>query len=114
MDNLENYRVLKFTTSMDERNNKRASVSIFDSIDTVSERTKKVLDRTVDPSRRLLIKRFPTLVGLLGVFGISATYYAFERLISLSSYLNTRPHLILLLGVVALFITGRSVKQLFK
>lgn len=87
---------------------------LIDNAEKVAEDTKVLLDRAVDPSRKLLIKRFPTLFTLLGVFGIAATYYAFERIITLSPYLNDRPYLILLLGLAALFITGRSVRQLFQ
>ena len=69
-------------------------------------------DRYVEPYRKNVFKRFPTLFMLLVSFGVAAVFFGFERIIEETLWLNERPWLILALGLTALVLTGRLYKKL--
>ncbi len=69
-------------------------------------------DALILPVRESLFKRFPTVSLLLVTFGVSATVYGIERLIADIPWLNERPLLIILMGVLVLVVTGRLYKKL--
>ena len=69
-------------------------------------------DRTIDPIRQSLARRYPTLFLLAVTFGVAAVFFGFERVLGSIDYLNERPWLILALGILVLIITGRLYKKL--
>ena len=95
---------------------KRASkVSATDSIEYAAERLQKAereLQATMEPIRRSVLERFPILFTLLTAFGVAAVFFGFERILSEIAFLNNRPWLILLLGIIVLSSTGTLYKML--
>lgn len=69
-------------------------------------------ERTILPVRQSVLRRFPTLFLLLVTFGLTATFYGFERLILEWTYVYERPWLILLIGISILIATGTLYKKL--
>lgn len=78
----------------------------------VIDEVAKTTDRAIDPVRRDVAKRYPTIFLLAVTFGVSATFFGFERLLDSSQYLHERPWLILLIGVCSLVVTGTLYKKL--
>lgn len=88
---------------------------IYSELGDVGKTVEDVVQKTdtyIAPVRNSFFRRFPTTVLLLVAFGASATVYGIERLIADITWLNDRPILIVGLGVLLLFITGRLYKKL--
>ena len=84
-------------------------------VETVDQKVNSVInetDKLVEPVRRSAFRRFPALFILLTTFGVSATFYGFELLISKLQFLFDRPWLILMVGMVTLIGTGTLYKKL--
>jgi len=69
-------------------------------------------ERIAAPYRESLFKRFPIFFTLAVTFGLVTTFYGFERMISLIPWLNDRPLLILMIGLMTLALTGTLYKKL--
>jgi len=88
---------------------------IASQVDRLEENLDKVLknaDTSIEPLRRSTFKRFPILFILLTTFGVSVTFFAFERLIAKFPYIYDRPWLILAIGLSSLILTGTLYKKL--
>lgn len=68
--------------------------------------------RLVKPVRDSLFARFPILATLLVAFGVAATFFGMERLITEVAWLNDRPLLIFLSGISALIVSGKLYQKL--
>lgn len=90
-----------------ERVTKETTVQMLDKTDMVSGQVNRQFNQYVAPVRRSALKRFPVLFSLLVVFGLTTTFYAFEKILSQYEFLNQHPWLILLLGLSVLALTGR-------
>ncbi len=77
-------------------------------VDMVIEHTEK----SIEPLRQSVFKRFPTLFTLLATFGIGATFFAIERILALSPLFNNHPWYTLLLGIFVLILTGKLYSKL--
>ena len=77
----------------------------------VGERVKQA-DSLLDPVRRNLFTRYPTIPIILTTFGVVAVLYSFERLIMEIAWLYDRPILILVIGLATLALTGTLYKKL--
>jgi hypothetical protein len=101
-----------------EQNNEKESKvtgaidSTLESVDTKIEALNKRVETIIEPGRKSFIRRFPGLFALIIVFGIATTFYAFERLISYFPFLNNNPILILIIGLVTLYLSGKAVKDI--
>lgn len=84
----------------------------FESLESRFESTAKELDSYVAPVRSSVLRRFPILFTLLTTFGVAATFFAFEKILSQYELLNRYPWLILLLGLSTLAFTGTLYKKL--
>lgn len=62
--------------------------------------------------RNKVALRFPLLFGLAATFGLVATIYGFNALISKVTWLVENPWAVLLLGVFTLLATGTAYKKL--
>jgi energy-converting hydrogenase Eha subunit E len=69
-------------------------------------------DLVLQPVRKSIIKRFPVAFTLAVTFGVASIFFGFERIISEITFLNERPVLILILGIVILAATGTLYKKL--
>ncbi|MFZ2252970.1 MAG: hypothetical protein WAW13_02210 [Minisyncoccia bacterium] len=69
-------------------------------------------DKFIEPVRRSLFRRFPVVLTLLVTFGVAATFFGIERVISEITWLNERPVSILLMGLVTLIFTGKLYQKL--
>lgn len=69
-------------------------------------------ERIIEPVRESVFRRFPTLFLFLVTFGVVATFYGFEAIITKLPYLADRPWLILTTGVTILWLTGTLYKKL--
>lgn len=70
------------------------------------------IERRIDPIRKNAFTRFPFIFTLFGTFGIASVFYGFELLLSKSSFLTEQPWVIVVIGVVALFGTGKLYQKL--
>ncbi len=77
-------------------------------VDTVIEHTEK----RMEPLRRSVFKRFPTLFTFLATFGVAATFFAIERILALMPIFNNHPWYTLLMGLFVLFATGKLYAKL--
>lgn len=84
----------------------------LDTADMMSGEMKKTIETHVAPVRQSVLKRYPVLFSMIGVFGVATTYYGFEKILSQYDILNQYPWLILLLGVSVLAFTGALYKRL--
>ena len=62
--------------------------------------------------RKSVLERFPFLIISLSTFGVVAVLYSFEQMISMIPVLENNPHLVFLLGITALGVTGTLYKKL--
>lgn len=70
-----------------------------------------VVEKLFNP-RKNAFERFPLLFTLLGAFGVVAIFYGFEHLIDRSQFLSDNPIILLLVGLLALIVTGKLYKKL--
>ncbi len=68
-------------------------------------------EKLTEPYRESLIKRYPVAFTFLATLGLVTTFYGFERVIGEMSWLNERPLLILMFGLVILAVTGKLFKK---
>jgi hypothetical protein len=88
---------------------------VLQSIDRVQREityAAKTTDAYVQPVRESLFKRFPVIALLLVTFGVSATFFGVERMLSDIAFLDKHPILIFLLGILLLTVSGRLYKKL--
>lgn len=69
-------------------------------------------EKVIEPVRDSLFKRFPITLTLLVSFGVAATFYGIERMISEIVWLNERPFYILCAGILTLAFTGKLYQKL--
>ncbi len=69
-------------------------------------------ERIIHPYRETVFRRFPVLFTLLVTFGIVSVFFGLERIIAEITWLNTRPWLILGVGLLILTLTGTLYKKL--
>lgn len=69
------------------------------------------IEATVTPLRRNVLKRYPTVFLLAVTFGITATAFGTEQLMSRSTFLMERPYLIILIGITLLVLTGTAYRK---
>ncbi len=88
---------------------------MYSKIDQVTKRVETVVRDTgsiIDPVRQSLFRRFPVFATLLVTFGVTATFFGIERIITEIAWLNDRPLLILILGILALVTSGKLYQKL--
>ncbi len=88
---------------------------VFDEVDGVIKRVEDVMDttnRAIEPVRSSAFRRFPTLFTLLVTFGVVATFFGVERILTETVWINERPWLMLGVGLTVLILTGRLHKKL--
>ena len=95
-----------------EQVTKEKTVQMLDKTDVVSGQVNNTFNQYVAPVRTSVLKRFPVLFSLLVVFGLTTTYYAFEKILSQYEVLNRYPWLLLIIGLSILAFTGRLYKKL--
>ena len=84
-------------------------------VSTVDKTVSNVIHQTdelVDPVRQSAFRKFPTLFILLVTFGVSATVYGFELMLSQWGLFANKPWLILSVGVLVLVVTGTLYRKL--
>lgn len=81
---------------------------IMETVEGVVTRTEK----TFDPIRQSVFRRFPITFTLLVTFGVAATFFGTERIIAEIAWINERPYAIFLIGITLLAVTGRLYKKL--
>jgi len=84
----------------------------LDGADSVSGEMKRTIETHVSPLRQSVLRRYPVLFSILGIFGVATTYYGFEKILSQYAVLQSHPWLILLLGLSVLTFTGHLYKRL--
>lgn len=95
-----------------EKITKNTTFQVLDETDKVAEQVNSNFNRYMTPVRNNVLKRYPVLFSLLIAFGLTTTYYGFEKILSQYETLNRYPWLILLLGIFILALTGRLYKKL--
>lgn len=88
---------------------------IFNEVGAVmksAERAVEEADQVVVQYRQTVFSRFPILFALLVAFGVAATFFGIERIITTMPWLNDRPWLILTTGLLVLTFTGKLYAKL--
>lgn len=82
--------------------------SAIRNVDSVMKQT----DKTIDPLRRSIFRRFPTFFTLVVTFGIGATFFGIERILAMTPLFNEHPWYTMIAGVITLAITGKLYAKL--
>ena len=69
-------------------------------------------EEAIRPLRDSVFRRFPVLFTLLTTFGVGATFFGIERIITDIPWLNTHPWVIFWSGIALLVLTGTLYKKL--
>lgn len=77
----------------------------------VRQKEEQVLEN-LNRTRQSAVQRFPLLFTLLGAFGLVATFYGFEGIIDRIDLFSDNPVILLLVGILALMLTGSLYKKL--
>ena len=77
-----------------------------------AERKARELHDTAGKYTQPVLKRYPLLFAFLLVFSFAAILHGFELLADQFEIINTHPTLLILIGAVVLFLTGRLYKSL--
>lgn len=85
---------------------------LVDLTDIVTAEVSKQVNSYIAPVRKSALKRFPVTFSLLATFGLSTTYYGFEKILSQYDFLNQNPWFILLIGIAVLTFTGLLYKKI--
>jgi|GEM_PF-323497 len=91
---------------------KTASANLVSHVANIVDSTTAGVDSYIEPVRSSILKRFPIMFSLLTTFGVSTTFYGFEKIVDEISVLNTHPFLMLILGMGILAFTGTLYKKL--
>lgn len=102
----------KYTSRISQQSVEQLTNQTLDSVDSVVTKTVQNVDQFVAPVRTSVIRRFPILFSLLTTFGVAATFFAFEKILSQYELLNRYPWLILAIGISTLAFTGTLYKKL--
>lgn len=86
--------------------------TILDTAEDAVSVVQEEIEAVVEPVRTSVLRRFPSLFLLFVTFGVAATFFGFERLISKSAFLYEHPVVILAVGVGVLWLTGTLYKKL--
>ena len=85
---------------------------VLDTVENVFDSAEREIDQVFQPVRESVFKRFPIIFILLVTFGVSATFFGFERMLMEISFVYERPILMLFIGVLTLVLTGTLYKKL--
>lgn len=72
----------------------------------------ETIDTAITPVRKSLFKRFPIIGTIIVAFGVSATFFGMERVLSTIPIFNNHPWFTLALGVGTLVVTGKLYAKL--
>lgn len=90
----------------------KSTEQVADRFDEVINETAKTVDNRIEPVRRSVIRRFPTLFLLIVTFGASATFFAIDQIFTRTEIIRDNPWLVLAVGIGTLVLTGRLYKKL--
>ncbi len=88
---------------------------IYSGVEKVTKKVENVVettDQVIVPLRRSAFRRFPTMFTLLVTFGVGATFFGIERIITVTPWLSERPWFIFASGIFILAVTGSLHKKL--
>jgi hypothetical protein len=71
-----------------------------------------VANKVIEPVRKTLFKRFPTLFTIIVTFGVGATFFGIERVFATIPLFNDHPWFTLMCGLIVLVITGKLYAKL--
>lgn len=89
-----------------------AMTEVLDEFGSVVEKTETTIEQKIEPVRKSVLRRFPTLFLLIVTFGVTATFFGIEQLLIQFDLLQRYPLLILASGIGALVLTGTLYKKL--
>ncbi len=69
-------------------------------------------EKSIEPFRKTVFKRFPILFTLLVTFGVAATFFGFERFFQIVPLFNDHPISTLVIGLTVLVVTGKLYAKL--
>lgn len=81
-------------------------------VEQIVESTSQHFERTINPIRQGLFKRFPTAFLMAGTFGLVATMTGIEQILIRTELLQNHPWIILSLGIGILMLTGTLYRKL--
>lgn len=82
--------------------------STAQTVETLARET----DRSIEPLRNSVFKRFPILFTLLVTFGVAATFFGFERFFETVPFFYNHPIITILMGLAILVLTGKLYAKL--
>ncbi len=86
--------------------------TIFGTVETVIDEVQTGIEKELQPVRKSILKRFPTLFLLAVTFGVSLVFYSIEVLLANNPLVNDHPWATLGIGLMILVITGTLYRKL--
>lgn len=84
-----------------------------DPLHQIEQLTKKT-NRLMESRTQTVFKKYPVTFSFLVLFGVISVLHGFEDLINKTPFLNNRPFLVFIIGIIILILTGSLYKKLDK
>ncbi|NEN92998.1 MAG: hypothetical protein F6K48_30565 [Okeania sp. SIO3H1] len=85
---------------------------VIESVETVITEVQDGVEKELQPLRKSILKRFPTLFLLAVTFGVSMVFYSIEVLFTNNVFVQQHPWLTLGIGLLILVATGTLYRKL--
>lgn len=90
----------------------KVATETIDSLEQAVAATETALERSTEPFRNEMLRRFPILFLLLVTFGFTAVLTGMEQMLLHIPFLLEHPIVMVLCGMFALIVTGTVYKKL--
>lgn len=94
------------------RQRKKDLGGVLESVEEVIDRVQIGVEREIEPIRKDILKRFPTLFLLAVTFGVSLVVYSIEVILSQNQFVMQHPWFSLGTGLTILIVTGTLYRKL--
>lgn len=91
---------------------KQADESLLAQVESVVEEVQIGVEKELQPIRKTILKRYPTLFLLAVTFGVSLVFYSIEVLLRNNQFVQDHPWLALGIGLMILVVTGTLYRKL--
>jgi hypothetical protein len=88
-----------------------AMLETIGGIEHLAQKAEDRIEREIEPLRKSLLKRFPTVFLLLVTAGFILVSFAIEEILRQYSFFTQNPLFALVLGLFFLIITGTAYKK---
>lgn len=86
--------------------------TVVETVEQVIGEVQQGIEKEIQPIRKSILKRFPTLFLLAVTFGVSLVFYSIEVILSQCAFVVDHPWMALGIGLMILIITGTLYRKL--